>query len=417
MTRNERQEISRKKWLKSKGCGTIAGCTGYGKTRVAINCIKTILEKYPRKTVLIVVPTIGLKEQWLNQLDFYNLSFNCEVHVINTVIKQQWRCDFLIIDEIHRAVAVQLSQVFQCVKYKIILGLTATVERLDGREVLLTQYCPVIDTITLVEAQINGWVSHFKEYMVLLDVPDLEKYKKLNKDFQSHFDFFGYNFNTAMSCVGPNGFKFRKEMVHKMCPNDLEKQKELLSACTIHAVQFIKTIQARKAFINNHPKKLEVAREIIEARPNSKIITFSNSIKMAESVGIGYVYSGKDSKKKGRMTIAEFSNIDAGILNTVQRANEGLDLPNLSVAIMLGIDSSKIKAIQRVGRVVRAEGADKQAEIFNLIIANTAEESWFQKAHTHSNYTVIDEYGLREVLAGREPQPYRKKLKQFQFRY
>ena len=138
---------------------------------------------------------------------------------------------------------------------------------------------------------------------------------------------------------------------------------------------------------------------------------------MAESVGIGYVYSGKDSKKKGRMTIAEFSNIDAGILNTVQRANEGLDLPNLSVAIMLGIDSSKIKAIQRVGRVVRAEGADKQAEIFNLIIANTAEESWFQKAHTHSNYTVIDEYGLREVLAGREPQPYRKKLKQFQFRY
>lgn len=94
-----------------------------------------------------------------------------------------------------------------------------------------------------------------------------------------------------------------------------------------------------------------------------------------------------------------------------------LDVPNLSVAIMLGIDSSKIKATQRVGRVCRAEGDWKKAEIFNLIINDTAEVAWFQKAHTNGNYTVIDEEGLNDVLIGKEPKPYVRKIKNFQFRY
>ena len=191
MTRDERQEICRVKWIKSKCRGTIEACTGFGKSRCAINCINTILSKYPNKRILIVVPTTGLKEQWERHVDNYSLTFNCEVQVINTVIKHKWKCDLLIIDEIHRAVADQLSQVFECVKYNLILGLTATIERLDGKEILLKKYCPVCDSVTLVEAQVNGWVSNFTEYMVMLEVHDIEQYKTLNKEFQQHFDFFG----------------------------------------------------------------------------------------------------------------------------------------------------------------------------------------------------------------------------------
>ncbi|WP_329976866.1 DEAD/DEAH box helicase [Catenibacterium sp.] len=138
----------------------------------------------------------------------------------------------------------------------------------------------------------------------------------------------------------------------------------------------MRTIQARKAFINNHPKKLEIARKIIEARPSSKIITFSNNIKMAESIGMGgKVFSGRDSKKKGRTTIEEFSKESSGILHTVRKADEGLDVPGLSVAIILGLDSSKIRKVQRIGRVVRKEG-DKKAEIFTLVIDQTVETEW-----------------------------------------
>lgn len=98
MTRDERQEIARVKWIKSKCRGTIEACTGFGKSRIAINCINSILSKYPTKHVLIVVPTTGLKEQWIKHIDNYGLSLSCEVQIINTVIKRSWQCDLLIVD-------------------------------------------------------------------------------------------------------------------------------------------------------------------------------------------------------------------------------------------------------------------------------------------------------------------------------
>lgn len=219
--------------------------------------------------------------------------------------------------------------------------------------------------------------------------------------------------------VGSDGYKWRLAMREELCPRGSEEQrKQVLKNITYHSMNFMRSIQQRKSFINNHPKKIEITKHIIEARPNSKIITFSNNIKMAEAIGIGYVYTGKDSKKKSRITLEEFINMSSGVLNTSKKCDEGIDIPNLSVAIMLGIDSSKIKATQRVGRVVRADSnPDKHAEIFNLVINDTVELNWYKKAHPEGNYITIDESGLNDVLAGKEPKPYVRKLKDFQFRY
>ena len=174
---------------------------------------------------------------------------------------------------------------------------------------------------------------------------------------------------------------------------------------------------SRKVFINNHPKKIEMARKIIEARPFSKIITFSNSVQMAEKIGMGgKVYSGKDSKKKGRTTIEEFSKSPTGIMHTIKKCDAGLDVPGLSVGIILGTDSSKTKAAQRLGRVIRKED-DKQAEVFYIIINNTVEVKWFTESHANQPYIVIDEQGLYDVLDGKDPKPYKKKVMDFTFRY
>ena len=86
VSRDERQEESRVKWIKSKCRGTLVAATGYGKTRVGLNCIKTILRSYPDRRVIIIVPTTALKEQWTTIIDSNDLTFNCEVVVINTAI-------------------------------------------------------------------------------------------------------------------------------------------------------------------------------------------------------------------------------------------------------------------------------------------------------------------------------------------
>lgn len=134
---------------------------------------------------------------------------NARVEIINTVIKSDWTCDLLIIDEIHITPSESMRYVFQCVNYKNILGLTATIERLDGKEILIKQYAPVCDEITLEEAEKNEWISPHKEYLVLLDV-DLTEYKELTKQFNQCFAQFNWDFNLAMGWIQPLYEKYRK---------------------------------------------------------------------------------------------------------------------------------------------------------------------------------------------------------------
>lgn len=416
MTRDERQEIARVKWIKNKCCGTLVMPTGVGKTRTALKCLKSVFNKYPQIRFLIVVPTDNLKIQWRKQLDEWGMEFNADVQIINTVIRHNWNVDILCMDECHRYSAETFSQVFNKVNYKYILGLTATFERLDGKHSLMSKYCPVIDEVTLIEAKCNGWISDYIEYQVILNVDNIDEYKELNKQFTADFEFFNFDWNRVNSCLGPNGFKYRYQLSKEMCPNDEEKRKNIFKAITYHATSFMRVLQQRKSFINNHPKKIEITRKIIEARPNSKIITFSNNIKMAESIGIGEVYSGKDSKKKGRITLEEFNSCSTGIINSINKLNEGADIKGLSVGIILGLDSSEIKAVQRRGRCIRFE-KDKKAEIFNLVIDDTTETKWFSNGHPNGGYITINEEGLNAVLRGEEPKPYVKKIKDFTFRY
>lgn len=418
VSRDERQEQCRVTWIKNKCRGSIQACTGFGKTRVGLNCIKTLLSKRPGSRVLIVVPTDVLQIQWQNILDSNSLSFYCTVAVINTVVKHSWQCDLLILDEEHRYAADTFKKVFSKVQYKMILGLTATFERLDGREEIIAKYCPVIDKITVQEALLNGWVSKFKEYLVLINVDNINEYKQLNKEFTSHFEFFNFDFDLAMKMIGKDGYKYRIAYRDQLLPdNALEEDRiNMFKNITIHAMGFMRAMQDRKTFINNHLKKTEIANMIIQARPNSKIITFSNNIKMAESIAVGEVYSGKTSKKKGRTTISEFNLKPTGVLNTVKKAIEGLDVKGLSVAINIGIDSSEIKAVQKLGRIIRAEEG-KEAEMFNIIINNTAEVEWFKKSHKNAEYITIDEENLKKVLLGKEYNEYRKPIPKLSFRF
>ena len=382
-----------------------------------MKCLKSIVTKYPQLKILVVVPTDNLKQQWRIQLDDWGLGFNTEVEIINSVIRHEWSTDILVLDEEHRYAASTFQEVFNKVKYKYILGLTATFERLDGKHELISKYCPVIDTITQAEAHANGWVSDYKEYLVLIDVDDIDTYQKYNKEFVEHYEFFNFDFGLAMSLLGPKGFINRAKLRDERCPNGTEEQrKAMFKAITYHATAFMRCIQKRKAFINNHPKKIEIARRIIEARSDKKIITFSNNIKMAESIGGGKVYSGKDTKKKGRITLEEFQKGDFTLIHSVAKLNEGADLKGLSVAIILGLDSSETKATQKRGRVIRKEN-DKVAEIFNIVINDSVELKWFQNSHANQPYITIDEDGLNDILQGKEPKPYVKKIKDFTFRY
>ena len=73
---------------------------GFGKTRVALNLIDAFTAKNPEAQTLVVVPTQILKDQWIQQIDERGLGLNARVEIINSVIKLDWICDLLVVDEL-----------------------------------------------------------------------------------------------------------------------------------------------------------------------------------------------------------------------------------------------------------------------------------------------------------------------------
>ena len=416
--RTTRQKECINTWIKNKCVGTIVACTGFGKTRVGLDSIDLVIKKYPNFRVLVVVPTDALQKQWKELIDKRGLGLNVDILIINTAIKTDRVYNILVIDEIHRCGADEFGKIFQKVHFKYILGLTATFERLDGKEKYIAKYCPVIDNIPLEVALENKWVSPYIEYEVLINVDNIDEWEAMNKEFTEHYEYFNFDWDLIHSMTGPTGWKNRQAYRDRICPPEASTalRKQILTNITYHAMGFMRIMQARKKFINEHPKKIEIAKKIIEARLDKKIITFSKKVSVAEQIGYGEVYTGKVSKKRGADILDNFKTQPSGVLNSCEKVNEGLDVPGLSVAIILGLDSAKLKAVQRVGRVIRYE-ANKQAEIFNIIINNTVETKWFDNAHPDHNYKVIDEQGLDKVLKGEDPGEYVKPAAKFVFRF
>lgn len=336
---------------------------------------------------MVVVPTHPLKDQWLDKLEERGLVNNARVEIVNTVIKLEWTCDLLILDEVHLFAADSFQKTFECVDYKNILCLTGTLERLDGKEVIIKKYAPVCDEVTLDVAIANGWVAPVKEYLVLLDV-DLTEYNELSKVFNQCFAYFNYEFDTAMSC-STDIVKCR-----------VYAKKLGLDHSTVMgmAQKWNRAMRARKTFIQNHPKKFEVAKKILEARKDKKCITFSATIKQAESFGGSYILHSKKSEKQNKAVLDAFNKASKGAIHSSKAANQGIDIPGLSVGIILSVDSSKITKQQRKGRICRFEEG-KEAELFTIVLKGTQEYNWAMNSAT-SKYITINEEQLDRVLAG-----------------
>ena len=357
---------------------------------------------------MIIVPTEYLKTQWITVLDKKGIVFNIEVLIINSAIKSTFFCDFLILDEIHKMASNSFIKIFEVCKPVMILGLTATFERLDGRELLLAKYCPIIDIITVKEATAKGWLSPYKEYKVMIDV-DLTAYNTANLEFMEHFAFFDYQFNTAMGCMA--GIRKGSELIMtsrqcikayaKFIQPDPKFEKQIVAETAAHAFAWGRALKARKEFVKNHPKKIEIAELILAHRPDSKAITFNATIAQCEKFKVGMVAHSGKAKKKNKITMEEFYLMNSGVLHTSKMLNEGADIPGLNLAIILSNSSSPTERIQRIGRIIRKE-TNKNAEVFSLILRGTMEENWFKKSSVGLSHFEINENELIGILENQE---------------
>lgn len=366
MTRTERQIEVLKKWRANNFRGIFQAATGFGKTYTAIMAIQGMVTKAGIKSCLVVVPTITLKAQWEAELAKHKIKF-AEVLVINTAIKQPRDYDMLVLDECHRYAADSFKRIFEVADCDYVMGLTATLEREDGLHDIILDYLDVIDKVTVDDCLDNGWISPYTVYNVAVPLPDDEQiaYKKVNNSFK-HF----------AATLGFGGDAFRNAQKYLKSGSNEQRGK---------AAMYYNAMRKRKTICLNNSNKVEATYDIINALGKVNGLIFSGTTDFAEKLqeklgDICMSFHSKITKKQQKDIVARFKDKRTKVryLSSVQALNEGFNVPDCSIAIIAGSNSTKRTFIQQLGRVVRMQQG-KQAVIVNLYTPDTQDAVWTKK--------------------------------------
>jgi superfamily II DNA or RNA helicase len=350
--------------------GIINASTGVGKTRTALEAFKVL-----RCKTLIIVPTVALLDQWLKELRnigvkeddlgaYYGVVKNMNkvtVAVINSVFDMKdldKEYSLLILDEVHRYGADSFQRLLLNNSFKYIIGLTATLNRGDGNhELLLQKVGSVVFTYTTNDAVNDGLLNQFTIVITPIGLPVKEKeyLTRLDGEISKLMESFD---------------------------KDLTRVIQGIKHGNRQAGRTLKLINERKMFYNRSRPKVEEAVKVIEEayKNKDKIIVFGEYIDIADYIhtelknrGIDSwsYYSGNEGSKfklnakDKKEVISSFKAADKGILITVKALDEGLDVKDANVGIVLGYNKTARQAVQRMGRILRkAEGKHPKMYLF-----------------------------------------------------
>jgi superfamily II DNA or RNA helicase len=92
------------------------------------------------------------------------------------------------------------------------------------------------------------------------------------------------------------------------------------------------------------------------------------------------------TKVKERSEILErFSCRDYAAIATSKVLNEGVDVPDASIAVVISGSGSVREHVQRLGRILRRSG-DKRAILYELVSAGTSETFTSERRREHVAY-------------------------------
>ena len=67
------------------------------------------------------------------------------------------------------------------------------------------------------------------------------------------------------------------------------------------------------------------------------------------------------------------------MLCSTKALNQGMDVPDVEIGIIVGLESKALPMIQRLGRIIRKDG-DKIGKIYIFYVKNSQEEKWLEQA-------------------------------------
>lgn len=366
-------------WLKALGRGIVVLPTGAGKTHVALMAIAN-----RQRSTLIVVPTLDLVRQWYDQL---RQQFATEVGVIGggdyslhplTVTTYDSahlhaerlgnRFGLVVFDEVHHlpSASYQLAAKLSLAPYR--LGLTATPERADGQESVLDELIgPIVYRKQIVE--FTG--EYLADYdVVTVDVeltePERAEYEEARQIY------LAFVRQQGLRLGGPSGWS---EFIRR-------------TARSTEGRRAFAAYRRQKTLAVAATGKLDALESILHKhrQDRSLVFTLDNATAYAISRRFFIPIITHHTKVKERSQILErFSSGRYHAVVTSKVLNEGVDVPDANVAVIVSGTGSVREHVQRLGRVLRPRDG-KRALLYEIITARTSEQSTSERRRDHSAY-------------------------------
>tara|TARA_R110000824_G_scaffold197851_1_gene381573 strand:- start:1025 stop:2242 length:1218 start_codon:yes stop_codon:yes gene_type:complete len=373
------------------GRGTLQYATGIGKTRCGVLAAAYIAKLTDMEgRILILTPTETIRDRsWKDEFykwgaeDVFEQCVKCVC--IQTAYK--WighTFNLIIADEIHNYMSPKFINFFVNNRYEKILGLTAYVDQVKLR--LLSGLCPIIDSITTNEAEDLGLISPFKIYNVpiKLTASELSEYTKADRTFNSLFPYFNKDLKNMFACMNPTKYETFLRTKGEILDNTNSSYPFMCNSA----------MTKRKNIIYNANAKLDAVKLISNMNLEKKAIIFSQTIEFADKVTDQLdncvSFHSKISKKKRTENLDLLkSGKSITRISTAKALNEGMNIPDISMAIIASGTSKTKDMIQRIGRTVRWEEG-KQAVIYRIYVEDSQEEKWIASSQEDYNVELIN---------------------------
>ncbi len=405
-------------WHRAGRRGIVSAVTGSGKTLLGIAAIEAHVRS-PGARAVVLVPTIELMRQWHTQLSrvfFLKVGavgdgetgrladYPIVVYVARSGAASlapqvsslgDARNVLLVADECHRYGAASYARALKA-PFAATLGLSATPER-DYDNGMERHVLPALGEVVYdyqhERAVAEGVVSDFRVLFIGVNYEPVEQTKH---DELSLLIARAYGtLSTAHPFIKNAGRAFM-EAVKTLASRDEDES----------ALRWLSLVAERRRLLCNATQR-HVFVEWFVAQPelrDKKMLLFHESIADAQLLadalkkrGIAAAAHHSELERFSRArTLAAFANGSIQAIVSPHTLDEGIDVPDASLAIIVAGTRVKRQNIQRVGRVLRRAADKDQALIVRVFVTGGADDPSGASADRFAKMTL--ENGRGHIL-------------------
>ncbi|PIE19303.1 MAG: helicase [Proteobacteria bacterium] len=367
-------------WRKAQNRGVVVLPTGAGKSHLAMMALEL-----RRRSTLVVAPTLDLVRQWY---DLLRIHFGPPVGVVGggehevfpltvTTYDSAYlhmehfgaRFGMVVFDECHHLPGESFSQAAEACLAPFRLGLSATPERPDGRHALLdTLIGPICYRRDIVELS-GRYLADYDTARITLDLTAEER-QAYDAARATYRDFVR---SQGIAVGQPGGWS---EFIMRAA-GSAAGQRALAAHRESRQLAFAASA------------KLDTVARLLHQHRGDRVLLFTQDNATTYAISRRFLLPAITHQTK----VSERSEILEGLREgrygavvTSRVLNEGVDVPEANVAIVVSGSASVREHVQRLGRVLRRSSPDKRALLYELVTRDTTETFTSEARRDHSAY-------------------------------